>query len=158
MVPTAVIYETLSLSLSSSNSTLCRTLLYSLYLSTMSSSASTTAFINVAHCVESLCLSLEANKGAVPYPWPVETEAFLRSPEGLVFIFLHVLAEFDHTGENFEFFHTKSLLGQARLISDFGREIRDYKTEQVEEWKQVLTEWAGSCKVDLADLQVMIGG
>jgi hypothetical protein len=99
----------------------------------MSSSASTAAFLDVARCVESLCLSCEANKGVIPYPWPVETEAFLRSSEGLVFIFLHVLAEFDHTGENFKFFHIKSLLEQACLISDFGHEIRDYKTEQVNE-------------------------
>jgi hypothetical protein len=123
----------------------------------MSYSDSTAAFLDTARCVESLCLSAEANKGVVPYRWPVETEAFLRSPEGLVFIFLHVLAEFDYTGENFEFFHAKSLVGQAHLISDFGREIRDHKTEQVDEWRQVLTEWAGLCEVDLADLRVMIG-
>jgi hypothetical protein len=153
-----VIYEALLFSLSPSNSTLCRTLLYTLYLLSMSSSTSTAAFLDVARCVESLCLFLDAKKGVVPYPWPVETETFLRSPEGLVFIFLHVLAEFNHTGENFEFFHTKSLVGQARLISNFGCKIRDYKAEQVEEWKQVLTEWAGSCEVDLADLRVMIGG
>jgi hypothetical protein len=153
-----VIYEALLFSSSPLNSTLCRTLLYPLYSLTMPSSASTAAFLDVARCVESLNLFLEAKKGVVPYPWPVETEAFLRSSEGLVFIFLHVLAEFDYTGENFEFFHAKSLVGQARLISDFGREIRDYKTGQVDEWRQVLTEWAESCEVDLADLRVMIGG
>jgi hypothetical protein len=122
------------------------------------SSESTAAFLDVARCVESLCLSLEANKGVVPYPWPVETEAFLRSQEGLVFIFIHMLAEFDHKGKNFEFFYTKSLLGQACLVSDFGREIRDYKTKQVAEWRQVLTEWAGLCEVNLADLRVMVTG